>query len=296
MPPQAPAQAQATARSPLAGCLILILALVILVFLIVFSAWMPFRQATEIEKFTQSGPTPLPVEAIEGNEPKVNALVERMEAFRTELGGDAAKPATIGLSAEDLNLAIAAFQPVEQLRGSFRVREITKDALIIDICYKLNGRPRRAREGEDGLVASDPRYLIGTIKGHPQLMQHELVLKVDALEVPGATVPNGFLDHFSTLRIFEAYLKHPTLGPAMAAMTRASLEDGKMILSRIPGEVPPDTISDEEFKQGGGRMIKYLGIGACVFLAFATTMVFIGIRKQRRAEKMGQTSPDDDGA
>ena len=295
MPPQAP-QAQATARSPFAGCLILILALLMLVFLIGFSAWMPFRQATEIEKFTKPDPTPLPVEAIEGNEPKVNGLVERMESFRAGLTGDASQAARIELSAEDLNLAIAAFQPVEQLRGSFRVREITKDALIIDICYKLNGRPRRAREGEKGLITSDPRYLIGTIYGHPQLMRRELVLKVDKLEVPDATVPQGFLDHFSTLRIFEAHLKHPTLGPAMAAMTRAGLEDGKMVLSRIPGEAAPDTISEDQFRQGGGRIIKYLGIGACVFLAFAATMVFIGIRKQRQAEKMGQTSPRDDGA
>lgn len=267
-----------------------------MLFLIGITVWMPFRQATEIEKFTKESPVPLPVEAVEGNEAKVNALVERMEAFRTDLQGDPAKPARIELDAADLNLAIATFQPVEQLRGSFRVREITDKELVIDICYKLNGRPRLAREGEDGLVSSDPRYLIGTIKGHPALMQRELILKVDALEVPGATVPEGFLDHFSTLRIFEASLKHPTLGPAMAAMTRASLENGKMVLARVPGEVPPETISDEEFRKGGGRMVTYLGIGACVFLAFVATMVFIGIRKQRRAEKNGETSPGGDGA
>ena len=290
MPPQA------TARSPFAGCLILILALCVLVFLIGFSAWMPFRQAAEIEKFTKEAPVSLPVDPIEGNEPKVNALVERMESFRADLAGDQSKPARIELDAADLNLAIAAFQPVEQLRGSFRIREITEKELLIDISYKLNGRPRLSREGEDGPVTSDPRYLVGTIKGHPELIRRELVLKVDALEVPGSTVPQGFLDHFSTLRIFEAYLKHPVLGPAMASMTRVNLENGKMVLERIPGEAPPEVISDEQFRQGGGRLITYLGIGACLFLAFATTMVFIGIRKQRRAEKNGQTSPDGDGA
>ena len=290
MPPQA------TARSPFAGCLILILALALLLFLIGFSAWMPFRQAAEIEKFTQEAPAPLAVEPIEGNEAKVNTLVERMEAFRSDLLGDAAKPARIELDAADLNLAIAAFQPVEELRGSFRVREITKDALVIDICYKLNGRPRLAKEGEDGPVTSDPRYLIGTIKGHPQLMRRELVLKVDSLEVPGATVPEGFLNHFSTLRVFEAHLKHPVLGPAMAAMTRAGLEEGKMVLARVPGELPPETVTEEQFRQGGGRLITWLGVGACVFLAFATAMVFFGIRKQRRAEKNGQTSIGNDGA
>lgn len=286
---------QATARSPFAGCLILILALLMLVSLIGFTAWMPFRQAAEIEKFTVAAPAPLAVDPIEGNEPKVNDLVARLEAFRNELQGDTGKPARIELSAEDLNLAIAAFTPVEELRKSFRVREITADALVIDICYKLNGRPRLAKDGEDGPLASDPRYLIGTLKGHPQLMRRELVLKVDALEVPGQAVPEGFMNHFSTLRIFEKSLKDPQLGPAMAAMTRATLEDGKMVLARIPGETPPDVVSDADFKKGGGRLITWLGIGACAFLAFAALMVFYGIRRQKRAEREAASArPDGD--
>jgi hypothetical protein len=294
MPPQA------TARSPFAGCLILILALLMLVSLIGFTAWMPFRQAAEIEKFTAPAPAPLAIDPIEGNEPKVNDLVARLEAFRNQLHGDATLPARLELSAEDLNLAIAAFPQVEQLRGSFRVREITGDALVIDISYKLNGRPRLTRDDEEGLVTSDPLYLIGTLKGHPQLTRRELVLKVDTLEVPSAVVPDGFMSHFSSLRIFEASLKDPLLGPAMATMTRAGLEDGKMVLSRIPGEVPPDIVSEADFRKGGGRLITWLGIGACAFLAFAALMVFYGIRRQRRAEReasqSSQASADGDDA
>jgi hypothetical protein len=79
-------------------------------------------------------------------------------------------------------------------------------------------------------------------------------------------------------------------------MTRAELEDGKMVLSRIPGETPPDVVGDADFRQGGGRVIKWLGIGACLFLAFAATMVFVGLRRQRRAAKSAQTSPGDGGA
>jgi hypothetical protein len=287
---------QASARSPFAGCLILILALLMLVSLIGFTVWTPFRQAAEIEKFTHPSPAPVAVDPIEGNEPRVNDLVSRLEAFRNGLQDDATKPARIELSAEDLNLAIAAFEPVKELRNSFRVREITAESLVIDICYKLNGRPRLSKDGEEGAVTSDPRYLIGTIKGHPQLMQKELVLKVDTLEVPGSVVPEGFMSHFSTLRILEKSRKDPLIGPAMSVMTRASLEDGKMVLARIPGEAPPDVVSDADFKKGGGRLITFLGIGACAFLAFAALMVFYGIRRQKKAEQNSQTSPEGDGA
>ena len=278
MPPQA------TARSPFAGCLIFILALLIMIGLIGFTAWMPFRQAAEIEKFTKASPAPLAVEPTEGTEAKVNALVERLEAFRTDLN-DAAKPARIELTADDLNLAIAAFPQVAELRNSFRIREITADALLIDICYQLNGRPRLAKEGEEGFMSSDPRYLIGTIKGRPQLARRELALQVEALEVPGATVPQGFMEHFSTLRLFERYLKDPVLGPVMAKMTRAEIKDGKMILARVPGENPPEVVSEATFQQGSQRFLTLLGGVACVFLAFAATMVFLGIRKQKRLEK-----------
>ncbi|WP_367872434.1 hypothetical protein [Luteolibacter sp. Populi] len=277
MPPEA------TARSPFAGCLIMILAVFILVGVVAFTAWLPFKQAGEMEKFTAPSPAPLPVEPLEGNEAKVKELTARLEKFRDELAGDAAKPARLELDAADLNLAIASFEPVKQLRGTFRIREITKDALVIDINYKLNGRPRLAKDGEEGPLGSDPRYLIGTLKGHPLLARRELALKVDSLEVPGKTVADGFMQHFSTLRLFEASVKDPVLGPAMAAMTRSELEPGKLVLSRIPGEAAPEVTSDAAFREGGGRIIKWLGILACVFLAFVGILVFVGLRKKRTA-------------
>ena len=105
------------------------------------------------------------------------------------------------------------------------------------------------------------------------------------------------MNHFSTLRIFEASLNDPLLGPAMTAMTRAGLEDGKLVLSRIPGEAPPDVVSEADFRKGGGRLITWLGIGACAFLAFATLMVIYGIRRQRRTERENsETSPANDDA
>ncbi len=284
MPPQA------TARSPFAGCVIMIAAMLILVFLIGFSIWVPFRQADEIEKFTKKEPVVLPVAPVEGNETAVNALVERFETFRSAATGGEEAEARIELDADDLNLAIAISPALEQLRGSFHVREIRDDKLVIDISYRLNGRPRLAREGEDGPVTSDPLYLVGSIQGRPELMRRELVLKVDSLEVPGSAVPEEFMNHFSTLRIFEASLKDETIGPVMAVLTRAELRDGKMILARIPGETPPETVSDREFRAGGGRVVKILGAGAALFLVFAGLMIFFGLRHQARREREKETN------
>jgi hypothetical protein len=287
---------QPSARSPLAGCAILITALFVLVFLIGFSVNVLFRQAGEIEKFTAKQPVPVATTPVEGNDAAVKVLTDRLEAFRAGATGDDKQPAQIELTADDLNLAIAIAPALKDLRGAFHVREIQGDKLVIDICYQMNGRPRMTRGDEKGWVTWDMQYLIGTIYGHAVLEKRELVLKVDSLVVPGAAVPEGFLEHFSTLRIFEASVKDPAIGPVMGVLTRGEIRDGKLVLARVPGESPPEVVSEKSFQEGGGRMVRILGLGACLFLIFAGIMIYIGLRKQRRDEAERETTPSSDDA
>ena len=55
-----------SARSPFAGCAILIAALAVMVFLIGFSVLTLFRQFNEIAKFTGEKPIPIEISSIEG--------------------------------------------------------------------------------------------------------------------------------------------------------------------------------------------------------------------------------------
>lgn len=285
----------ATARSPLSGCTILILAVLMLVFLIGFSIWTPFRQATEIEKFTKAAPEPLPVLSLETEEAAARSLQERLDQFRDDLA-DEEKEVRIDLDERDLNLAVAMYPALEELRESFFVRKIEDEELVIDICYRLNGRPRLAKEGEDGPVTADPRYLIGTLHGHPFLSKRELVLNVDRLDVPDAEVAEGFMGHFSSLRIFEKSVKDPEIGPSMAKLTSARLEDGKLVLARIPGDPVPDVVTDEAFQESGGKIAMFLGGAALIFIVLAGTVLYLGYRKQlqklQEAEETNQPPSD----
>jgi hypothetical protein len=285
----------ATARSPLSGCTILILAVLMLVFLIGFSIWTPFRQATEIEKFTKAQPEPLPVISLETEDAAARSLQERLELFRSDLS-DEKKEARIELSAKDLNLAVAMYPAIEELRKSFFVRSIEDEKLVIDICYQLNGRPRLAKEGEDGPITADPRYLIGTLYGHPFLTKRELVLNVDRLDVPNAEVAEGFMGHFSSLRIFEKSLNDPEIGPVMAKLTSATLEGDKLVLARIPGDPVPDVVPDELFQKTGGKIALFLGGAALIFILLAGSALYLGYRKQlqklQESEKTNESSSD----
>jgi len=271
--------ATGTARSPFAGCAILVVAVSVMVFLVVFSVVTLFRQYAEIEKFTADEPRLLEVSNIEDGESTLNDLAERLEEFRQKLAGGA--DATLELTPDEINLAIAAFEPLKELRGTFRVIEADGDALRIAICFPLNGRPRLARDDEPGWITSDPRFLIGTLVAKPALSQREVILRIDEIEVPGAAVPREFIEQMSPYRISERYLDHPVIGPAMAALTRVEVGDGCLGLVRVAGESPADAISDAEVDRAGARLFTILGIAASLFLVFAGVVILTGLRARK---------------
>lgn len=266
----------ASARSPFAGCAILVAALLVMVFLIGFSIVTLFRQFNEIAKFTGEKPKVIEVSALDDQEPALNALAERLETFRQQLDGDT--EATLALTPDDMNLAIAAYEPFKDLRGTFRIAGVEGDTLRIDISFPLNGKPRLAREGEGGWITSDSRFLNGNLIARPTLLKHEVVLKLDNIEIPGAEVPREFIEQMSPYRITERYLVDPVLGPVMAKLTRVGIADGKVVLTRVPGESPVDEISDAQVDHASNRFFIILGIAACVFLMFAGVIVFLGLR------------------
>jgi hypothetical protein len=274
------ASIDASARSPFAGCAILIAALLVMVFLIGFSILTLFRQFNEIAKFTAEKPVPVEVSSLENQEPALNSLAERIEEFRQKLAGDG--EASLALTPEELNLAIAAYAPFKDLRATFRVLGIEGETLRIAIAFPLNGKPRLARDGETGWINSDPRYLNGTLVARPALLKREVVLLLDDLEVPGSTVPKEFIGQMSPYRITERYLTHPDLAPAMAKLTRVGIADGRIVLSRKPGETPADTITDAQVDHAGGRFFTILGVAATVFLIFAGLIIFLGLRAKAK--------------
>lgn len=270
----------ANARSPFAGCVILILALLVMVFLVVFSTWGLFRQFNEIEKFTGTSPKPVPLAKLEGNEAAINALAEKLEKFRQDLTGDG--EVRLSLTPEEINLAIAAYEPFRELRETFHVTAVENGALKIAISFKMNGKPRIARSDEPGVTASDPRYLNATMTATPSLLGREVVLQISSIDVPGVAVPREFIEQMSPYRVTERYQTHKVIGPAMAKLTSVTSADGAVIFVRKPGESPADRISDSDVRTAAGRFFTALGIGACLFLLFVGIIIIIGLRAKAK--------------
>jgi hypothetical protein len=258
---------KASARSPFAGCAILVAALLVMVFLIVFSTVTLFRQFNEIGKFTAVKPVPVEVSSLEDQDAALNGLAVRLESFRQQLAGD--EKAALALSPDDINLAIAAYEAFRDFRGTLRIVGVAGDTLRIAIAFPLNGKPRLARRGEAGWLTSDPRYLNGMLVARPVLRKGEVVLKIETLEVTGAQVPQEFVEQMSPYQICERYLTDPVLGPAMAKLTRVGIADGMLVFTRAPGEAPAETIGRKQLDSASRRFFLLMGIVACVFLGIA---------------------------
>jgi hypothetical protein len=270
-------------KSPYAGCAILIAALLVMVFLIGFSISVLFRQSNEIAKFTVEKPAVVASEPIVDREAELNRLAEKLETFRLAVGGE--DSASLELTAEEINLAVAAYKPFKDLRGMLRVSEISPKAIRLEISFQLNGKPRLSKPGEGGWVASDPRYLNGIMVAEPGLLNREVVLQVRDIEVPERKVAEEFIAQMSPYRIAERYVGSEGMGGVMAELTAVELGEGTVRFIKEAGELPKDTVTNDEVDVASRRLFTFLGVAACIFLFFVAIVVFIGLRLKKADDR-----------
>jgi hypothetical protein len=269
-------------KSPFAGCAILIAALLVMVFLIGFSVSVLFRQSNEIAKFTGEKPVLVEVSPIEDREAELNRLAEKLETFRLAVSDG--ESATMELTAEEMNLAIAVYEPFRDLRGMLRVASISPEEIRLEISFQLNGKPRLSNEGEGGWITSDPRYLNGIMVAKPGLLNKEVVLQISDIEVPGKTVAEGFLGQMSPYRIAERYVGKEGIGGVMAELTSVELGEGTVRFVRTAGVTPKDTITNAQVDDASQRLFKFFAVAACLFLLFVAVVIFVGLRLKKRHE------------
>lgn len=269
-------------KSPYAGCAILIAALLVMVFLIGFSISVLFRQSNEIAKFTAEKPIVVEVEPLEDREAELNRLAEKLETFRLAVDDD--ESAAMELTAEEMNLAIAAYEPFKDFRGTLRVASITPEEIQLEISFQLNGRPRLAKEGEGGWITSDPRFLNGTMIAEPGLLNRELVLQLSDIVVPGKNVAPEFVAQMSPYRVAERYVGGEGIGGVMSKLTSVELGEGTVRFVKIAGVTPKDTVTNDQVDAASQRLFLFFGIAASLFLLFVAFVIFLGLRLKKRNE------------
>lgn len=259
-------------HTPLAGCLILVLALAVMVFWIVFSVRVLYRQSAEIEKFTSPSPVQIPIEPTQGRETEIAALQQKICDFsqRAQKGEEV----TSEWSADEINLAIAAFEPLKELRQTLRVVCIHDGKITLQISFPMNGKPQMADQGDgSSWMHCQKRFLNATMVATPQLQKNELVLQIDSIEVPGKPVPKEFLEMMSPYRITECYSNDPLISPVMKKWTGVDAGNGTLRIRVKTGEVPVDYISNQQVDNAMAKILLWIGGLATVFVLILVFVV-----------------------
>ncbi len=250
---------QVTQRSPFAGCILLIAVACSFLFILVFSFFSLIKQDSEIQQFTTETSKPVPVSNREARADDITALDTRLIEFRNAVI-DEGKDGELRLSADDLNLAIAGHDEFVELRETFYVEAIRDGKLVVKVNEALNGAP----------LSGTSYYLTATITGVPAISDEEVVFDVQTIEVPGKTVPDGFLGNYSPRRIMQRYKEHEVLGPIMQTVYEAKIDGEALVLkAKLP---EPET--NEGVGEGLMRLIGLIG----VFTAGLLLIVFIAVK------------------
>lgn len=267
-----PSPENAPARSPFAGCLIMLILASVAIFLISVSAYSLIQQNKEIDKFTAATPMPLTLPVIEGKEAELNDLHARLQRFRDGLISRPEETTSIELTVSDLNYVLATMTPLQDYKPYFSVKEIRDGAVIADHTRPMNGMPG----------SGEKRYLNAEVALKPVLAEKMLVLQVAELTVPGKTVPREFIAQIPPYRLGLEMQKDSVLGPVLEKLTAMEAKTGKLILRRIPGEVSQATVSDQQVDSAFTRILRVL---VCGFLLIAGLGLFFGLRAKAKKER-----------
>ncbi|MFM2169996.1 MAG: hypothetical protein RI957_225 [Verrucomicrobiota bacterium] len=260
------------ARSPFAGCLIMIILAAVAVFLISVSAYSLIRQNKEIDKFTSAAPAKLPTINIEGHEAALNDLHARLQRFRDAVMGSSDKEVAISLTVEDLNHVLATMQPLRDYRGSFCIKEIGDGFILADHTRPMNGMPG----------SGTMRHLNAEITLKPVLAEKTLVFQVADLKVPEKTVPREFIAQIPPYRLGADLQQDAVLGPVLQKLTAMEAKSGKLELRRKPGDVPQSTASNQQVDSAFLRILRVL---ICGFLIIVGLGLFFGLRAKGKKER-----------
>lgn len=242
------------------------------IFLISVSAYSLIQQNKEIDKFTVAEPMTLTPVVVEGKEPQLNDLHARLQRFRDTIISRPKEEARIELSAEDLNFVLATMDPLKDYKPYFFVKEIRDGAVVADHTRPMNGMPG----------SGEKRYLNAEVTLKPVLAEKSLVFQVTELTVPNKTVPREFIAQIPPYRLGLDMQQDTVLGPVLQQLTAMEAKDSKLILRRLPGEVPSATVSNEKVDSAFHRLLRVL---VCGFLIIAGLGIFFGLRAKAKKER-----------
>ena len=200
------------------------IAVVVLGTLAAWTATVAFRQDKEIDSFAEAKPAVYAIPA-----PTAEAL-KRADAIELSFQKAISENTStrIEMTAGDFNTLIATREILEGFNNTTRIESISDKGLTVSMSQQI----RRGFLGGS-------RFLNGTLLLRPDLRTHTVFFVVEDIQLPGKSVPEGFIKQYSSLQIYRIDPNHPVLGEGLRHLESVTIEGDRLIIQTKPAEPRP---------------------------------------------------------
>lgn len=255
--------------SPFAGCSIFIIAGVLVISMLGFTAWSYFKVKGTIAEFT--GETAQTIETMDlaGKESSQVALKEKLVGFRHQI--EARHKAQISLNADEMNLAIATFDILKPHRSHLHVGSIDEGQIEAHIAF-----PVKAGMGSDNM-----RYINATILIEPELVEGAAFPRITQVNTnTGTEIPEQFRQFISET-LLHPLREDEELGPLFSSLSGVEIKGDTLLLQTDPEYQPTAKPSPETKQSMFERLMTGFAIIAVFFLAIVSVIIILSRRKAK---------------
>ncbi|MDH4477351.1 MAG: hypothetical protein QE274_12835 [Verrucomicrobiaceae bacterium] len=211
--------------SPYYGCVIIAAAAAIFFGIIAWSAYTLFRQDAEIDQFTIASATLPP--RVELSTEETQTLTAKATALQQAI--TSGKSASLSLTLAELNALVAkapdlgngSYADIVRFTGT----NPEKKLLLADIALPLNPLP---------FSGKPKRYLVGKASFQVEVTTEGPDARIIAIDVPGKTIPAGFIESQQAWTWITPYHQDPTLSSTLKALRSARVTPEGLTLSTQP--------------------------------------------------------------
>lgn len=254
----------------IAGCGIFLVILAMVVFLVSVSVYSYFDHKNAFVKFSEASITPTEL-ATTSDASAVSALSKKFSDFGSLVKDK--KQATMDLTADEINLAIAHFEKLAEFKNTLYVTAITDKHIEARSSFPINA-------GFDGV-----RHFNGKLMLKPVIAQGSIFPIVDKAEADtGEGVPEKVLQAIPVL-MFAGYRNDESIQNVFHKLTKVELSNGILHITSNPTSTATPII---ELDVAEETTIGFQLFGLLTFI-FVTTIAFaLWFSKYRKKQRTAE--------
>lgn len=258
----------------IAGCSIFLVILLTVAFVITMAFWTYFDYKNAVVDITEE--KAVPTQVADTEDKSATAALDKKFGEFSELV-KAKKPATLTLSIDEINLAIAHFEKLDEFKGKLFVTGLEssegnkKDLIVTRASFTM----------KPGL--NPERYMNGEVKFRPEIAEGSIFPIIEEADPDtGKPIPPKMMQALSTL-MFTEYRNDDSIKDVFHRINTAKVIDNQLVITSDPDDQVVAIKDREITSDRKAEVFQMIGLVAFIFI---TSILFaIWYRKFKKKQK-----------